>query len=151
MFAGEPINFTEKRAVMHVALRNRSGRPMTVNGRDVMPDVRAALDHMRAFSESVRGGAWLGYTGLRITDVVNIGIGGSDLGPAMVARALTPCARWASHALRVERRRRAPRRHAAIAPPGDDAFHDRVETFDAGNDDQRALGAPQVVPGPRQG
>ena len=90
MFAGEPINVTEKRAVMHVALRNRSGRPMTVNGRDVMPDVRAALDHMRSFSESVRGGAWLGYTGLRITDVVNIGIGGSDLGPAMVARALTP-------------------------------------------------------------
>ena len=93
MFAGEPINVTERRAVLHVALRNRSSRPMTVDGRDVMPDVRAALDHLRSFSESVRSGKWLGYTGLRITDVVNIGIGGSDLGPAMVARALTPYAR----------------------------------------------------------
>jgi glucose-6-phosphate isomerase len=90
MFAGEPINVTEKRAVLHVALRNRSSRPMTVNGRDVMPEVRAALDHLRSFSESVRNGKWLGYTGLRITDVVNIGIGGSDLGPAMVAQALAP-------------------------------------------------------------
>ena len=90
MFAGAPINFTEQRAVLHVALRNRSNRPMRVSGRDVMPEVRGALDHMRAFAEAVRGGKWLGYTGLRITDVVNIGIGGSDLGPAMVAQALTP-------------------------------------------------------------
>jgi glucose-6-phosphate isomerase len=90
MFAGAPINSTEQRAVLHVALRNRSGRPMSVNGRDVMPDVRAALDHMRLFSEAVRSGKRLGYTGLRITDIVNIGIGGSDLGPAMVAQALTP-------------------------------------------------------------
>lgn len=90
MFAGERINFTEQRAVLHVALRNRSTRPMSVDGRDVMPDVRAALEHMRTFSEAVRAGRWLGYTGLRITDVVNIGIGGSDLGPAMVTQALTP-------------------------------------------------------------
>jgi glucose-6-phosphate isomerase len=90
MFAGEPINITEQRPVLHVALRNRSSRPMPIAGRDVMPDVRAALEHMRAFSESVRSGRWVGYTGLRITDVVNIGIGGSDLGPAMVAQALTP-------------------------------------------------------------
>jgi len=90
MFAGTPINNTEKRPVLHVALRNRSHRPMIVNGRDVMPDVRAALDHIRSFSEAVRSGKWLGYTGMRITDVVNIGIGGSDLGPAMVAQALTP-------------------------------------------------------------
>ncbi|HEX6164600.1 MAG TPA: hypothetical protein VFZ31_14615, partial [Vicinamibacterales bacterium] len=90
MFAGAPINNTEKRAVLHVALRNRSNRPMLVDGRDVMPDVRAALDHIRSFSEAVRSGRWLGYTGLRITDVVNIGIGGSDLGPAMVAQALAP-------------------------------------------------------------
>ena len=93
MFAGQPVNVTERRAVLHVALRNRSGRPMTVDGRDVMPEVRAALDHMRSFSESVRSGKWLGYTGLRITDVVNIGIGGSDLGPAMVTQALAPYAR----------------------------------------------------------
>jgi glucose-6-phosphate isomerase len=90
MFAGEPINFTEHRAVMHVALRNRSARPMPVGGQDVMPEVRDALEHIRAFSEAVRSGKWLGYSGLRITDVVNIGIGGSDLGPAMVTQALTP-------------------------------------------------------------
>ena len=90
MFAGEPINLTERRAVLHVALRNRSARAILVNGRDVMPDVRAALDHVRTFSEAVRGGAWTGYSGLRITDVVNIGIGGSDLGPAMATAALAP-------------------------------------------------------------
>jgi glucose-6-phosphate isomerase len=90
MFAGDAINLTEQRAVLHVALRNRSSRPMMVNGRDVMPDVRKALDHIRSFSEAVRSGQWLGYTGLRITDVVNIGIGGSDLGPAMAAEALRP-------------------------------------------------------------
>jgi glucose-6-phosphate isomerase len=90
MFAGEPINNTEQRAVLHVALRNRSTRPFSIAGRDVMPDVRGALEHMRTFSEAVRSGRWVGYSGLRITDVVNIGIGGSDLGPAMVAQALTP-------------------------------------------------------------
>lgn len=90
MFAGEPINATEHRAVLHVALRNRSNRPMTVDGRDVMPDVRAALDHIRRFTEAVRGGQWTGYTGMRISDIVNIGIGGSDLGPAMAVQALTP-------------------------------------------------------------
>jgi glucose-6-phosphate isomerase len=93
MFAGEPINNTEHRAVLHVALRNRSTRPMTVDGHDVMPDVRQALDHIRGFSEAVRGGTWLGYSGLRISDVVNIGIGGSDLGPAMVTAAMAPYAR----------------------------------------------------------
>ncbi|MGE3276689.1 MAG: glucose-6-phosphate isomerase [Vicinamibacterales bacterium] len=92
MFAGAPINSTEKRAVYHVALRNRSDRPMRVDGQDVMPEVAAALDHMRTFSEAVRGGSWTGYSGLRITDVVNIGIGGSDLGPAMVTEALGPYA-----------------------------------------------------------
>jgi glucose-6-phosphate isomerase len=90
MFAGEPINNTEHRAVLHVALRNRSGRPMAVKGLDVMPEVHAALEHLRVFSDRVRSGAWVGYTGQRISDVVNIGIGGSDLGPAMVAQALAP-------------------------------------------------------------
>jgi glucose-6-phosphate isomerase len=79
--------------VLHVALRNRSGQPLVVDGRDVMPDVRAALDHMREFSDAVRSGAWRGYTGQRITDVVNVGIGGSDLGPAMAVEALAPYAR----------------------------------------------------------
>ena len=90
MFAGEAINNTEGRAVLHVALRNRSGRRIHVGGRDVMPDVRAALEHLRTFSEAVRSGEWRGYTGMRITDVVNVGIGGSDLGPAMATLALTP-------------------------------------------------------------
>ena len=90
MFAGEPINLTENRAVLHVALRNRGGRPILVDGRDVMPDVNAALQHMRTFSDAVRGGAWTGYTGKPIRDIVNIGIGGSDLGPVMVTEALRP-------------------------------------------------------------
>jgi glucose-6-phosphate isomerase len=90
MFAGEPINLTEGRAVLHTALRNFSSRPIQVNGKDVMPEVRAALDHMQKFSESVRSGAWTGYTGKPIRTVVNIGIGGSDLGPVMVCEALRP-------------------------------------------------------------
>jgi glucose-6-phosphate isomerase len=88
MFGGERINHTENRPVLHVALRNRSDRPMLVDGRDVMPAVRNVLSRMRAFSDSVRSGAAPGHTGERITDVVNIGIGGSDLGPLMVCEAL---------------------------------------------------------------
>lgn len=90
MFAGEKINFTEHRAVLHTALRNRSDTPVYVDGEDVMPAVRAVLSHMRRFSEAVRSGQWRGYTGQPITDVVNIGIGGSDLGPVMVCEALKP-------------------------------------------------------------
>jgi glucose-6-phosphate isomerase len=90
MFAGEPINLTEGRAVLHVALRNFSSRPILVGGKDVMPEVRAALDHMRSFCEAVRSGAWKGYTGKPIRSIVNIGIGGSDLGPVMVTEALRP-------------------------------------------------------------
>jgi glucose-6-phosphate isomerase len=92
MFAGEKINITENRAVLHTALRNRSNTPVLVDGKDVMPDVNAVLAQMRDFSESVRSGKWLGYTGKRITDIVNIGIGGSDLGPVMVCDALKPYA-----------------------------------------------------------
>ena len=92
MFAGDAINSTEGRAVLHIALRNRSPRAIRVDGRDVMPDVLAALDHLRQFSAAVRSGAWTGHTGARITDVVNIGIGGSDLGPVMATAALAPCA-----------------------------------------------------------
>ncbi|HID33908.1 MAG TPA: glucose-6-phosphate isomerase, partial [Anaerolineae bacterium] len=90
MFSGQKINVTEKRAVLHVALRNRSNRPIHVDGEDVMPEVNRVLERMRVFSERVRSGEWRGFTGKRITDVVNIGIGGSDLGPKMVVRALTP-------------------------------------------------------------
>ncbi len=90
MFAGERINVTEGRAVLHVALRNRSNTPILVDGQDVMPEVNRVLDQMRRFTESVRAGEWVGHTGKRITDVVNIGIGGSDLGPVMVSEALKP-------------------------------------------------------------
>jgi len=90
MFNGEHINVTEDRAVLHVALRNRSNKPILVDGKDVMPGVNAELEHMKTFSEAVRSGEWKGYTGKQITDVVNIGIGGSDLGPLMVVEALEP-------------------------------------------------------------
>ena len=88
MFNGDKINSTEDRAVLHVALRNRSNRPVLVDGKNVMPEVNAVLAHMKEFSEAVRSGIWKGYTGQGITDVVNIGIGGSDLGPVMVTEAL---------------------------------------------------------------
>ena len=90
MFEGQPINTTEGRAVLHMALRNRSNRAMLVDGRDVMPDVNAVLARMGAFSQGVRGGSIAGATGKRFSDVVNIGIGGSDLGPAMATLALAP-------------------------------------------------------------
>jgi glucose-6-phosphate isomerase len=88
MFTGDKINLTEDRAVLHTALRNRSDRPVLVDGRDVMPDVRAVLKRLRGFTQKVRAGKWLGYTGKPIRDIVNIGIGGSDLGPVMVCQAL---------------------------------------------------------------
>ena len=88
MFAGEHINGSEDRAVLHVALRNRSNRPIYFDGEDVMPEVNAVLDHMETFVEAVQSGEWRGYAGDAITDVVNIGVGGSDLGTRMVCRAL---------------------------------------------------------------
>ena len=89
-FDGEKINCTEQRAVLHVALRNRSERPIHVDGEDVMPGINSVLQKMAKFSDSVRSGQWTGYTNKRMTDVVNIGIGGSDLGPVMVTEALKP-------------------------------------------------------------
>ncbi len=97
MFNGAKINVTEDRAVLHVALRNRSNRPIFVDGQDVMPQVNAVLAKMRKFSDAVRTGEWKGYTGQAITDVVNIGIGGSDLGPKMVTEALKPYAQAGLH------------------------------------------------------
>lgn len=88
MFSGEKINRTEDRAVLHIALRNRSNTPIMVDGEDVMPQVNAVLAKMKSFSERIISGEWKGYTGKAITDVVNIGIGGSDLGPYMVTEAL---------------------------------------------------------------
>jgi glucose-6-phosphate isomerase len=90
MFSGERINATEGRPVLHTALRNRSNTPVYVDGKDVMQDVNRVLDQMKTFSEAIISGSWKGYTGKSITDVVNIGIGGSDLGPVMVTEALRP-------------------------------------------------------------
>lgn len=89
-FSGVHINITEDRAVLHTALRNRGNAPLLVDGKDVLPDVRAVLKHMKEFTNQVLSGEWKGYTGKKITDVVNIGIGGSDLGPLMVTEALKP-------------------------------------------------------------
>lgn len=90
MYSGEKINNTENRAVLHIALRNRSNSPIIVDGEDVMPKVNAVLEKIKGFCEKVQGGAWKGYSGKSITDIVNIGIGGSDLGPYMVTEALKP-------------------------------------------------------------
>ncbi len=98
MFSGQKINVTEGRAVLHVALRNRSNRPIPVDGKDVMPEVNAVLDKMRGFVARIHSGEWKGYTGKEITDVVNLGIGGSDLGPVMVTHAL---AHYAKPGIRV--------------------------------------------------
>ncbi len=92
MFKGDKINFTENRSVLHIALRNRSQRPILSERKDVMPGVNKVLAHMRVFSDKVRSGAWHGYTGKPITDIINIGIGGSDLGPVMATEALKPYA-----------------------------------------------------------
>ncbi|RYE28540.1 MAG: glucose-6-phosphate isomerase, partial [Hyphomicrobiales bacterium] len=90
MFAGEPINTTEGRAVLHTALRNQSGRPVKVDGVDVMPEVNAVLERMSAFAQGIRSGTIAAADGERFSDVVSIGIGGSDLGPVMATLALAP-------------------------------------------------------------
>jgi len=90
MFSGKRINETENRAVLHTALRNRSHDPVVLDGRDIMPDVIAELRHIETFSHALASGQWKGYSGQRISDIVNIGIGGSDLGPVMVTEALKP-------------------------------------------------------------
>jgi glucose-6-phosphate isomerase len=97
MFGGAKINTTEGRAVLHTALRNRANRPVLVDGQDVMPEVNRVLAQMREFSAAIRSGDWRGATGQAITDVVNIGIGGSDLGPVMVCEALKPFAQAGLH------------------------------------------------------
>uniref|UniRef100_A0A8D2KXR5 Glucose-6-phosphate isomerase n=1 Tax=Varanus komodoensis TaxID=61221 RepID=A0A8D2KXR5_VARKO len=97
MFTGEKINFTENRAVLHIALRNRSNTPVLVEGKDVVPEVNKVLEKMKQFCQKVRSGDWKGYTGKAITDVVNVGIGGSDLGPLMVTEALKPYSKGGPH------------------------------------------------------
>src|SRR5258708_26324152 len=90
MFDGAMINQTEHRSVLHIALRNRSNAAINVHGKDVMPEVNRVLDQMKSFSSRLLSGEWKGYTGKSITDIVNLGIGGSDLGPLMVTEALKP-------------------------------------------------------------
>ncbi len=97
MFSGEKINHTENRAVLHTALRYRGEKPVLVNGKDVMPEVLSELDKMREYSDSIRNGHWLGYSGKPIIDIVNIGVGGSDLGPVMVSEALHPYGKVGLH------------------------------------------------------
>ena len=101
MFRGDKINFTEKRAVLHTALRYQGSDPILADGEDVMPKVRAVLEKMRVFCDRVRSGAWKGHTGKPIRHVVNIGIGGSDLGPVMITEALRPYANDASGERRI--------------------------------------------------
>ena len=130
MFAGEAINTTEQRAVLHTALRNRSGQPVLVNGTDVMPDIQAVLDRMRRFTDTVRNGVWRGFSGKPITDIVNIGIGGSDLGPLMVTEALRP---YAMRELRMHFVSNIDATHIAevlrVAPPETTLFIVASKTF----------------------
>ncbi len=128
MFAGERVNVTEDRAALHVALRAPRGTRIEVDGHDVVPDVHEVLDRMSAFAERVRTGEWTGATGERMRAVVNIGIGGSDLGPHMAVEALRDSHR-SRHDLpvRLERRRRRHRRGHARPRPGDDLVHRVVE------------------------
>ena len=90
MFRGEKINFTENRSVLHIALRRPADQPLKVDGKDVMPEVEKVRQQMKAFSEKVRSGEWKGYTGQPVSDIVNIGIGGSDLGPSWSRRPSSP-------------------------------------------------------------
>ncbi len=143
LFAGEAVNNTERRAAMHMALRNRSDRPMPVDGRDVMPDVRAELAKMREFVTGVHEGRITGAKGARFTDVVNIGIGGSDLGIVMATEALgaLPQSRHAA-ALRVEHRRRRAGRSDRAGEPGDHAVRHLLQDVHHARDvEQRQCGA----------
>ena len=130
MFGGEQINITENRAVLHVACVRRERASIVVDGENVVPDVHAVLDRMAAFRRAVRSGEWTGHTGKRIRNIVNIGIGGSDLGPVMAYEALRHYSA-ARHdlPLRLERRRHRFRRGVARPRPGRDAVHRRSKTF----------------------
>ena len=139
MFRGDKINITENRAVLHVALRAPPDEHIVVDGEDVVPEVHAVLDKMADFAARVRSGEWKGHTGKRIRNVVNIGIGGSDLGPVMAYEALRHYTD-ARHdlPLRVERGRHRLRRGHARSRPGGDAVHRLVQDLHhAGDDDQR--------------
>ena len=138
-FSGEKINITENRAVLHAALRAPKGAKIFVDGKNVVPEVHAVLDKMAAFSKRVRSGAWKGHTGKRIKNIVNIGIGGSDLGPVMAYEALQALQRARFDvSLRVERGRHRFRGGDARPGSGGNAVHRFFQNIhDAGDDDQR--------------
>ena len=151
MFAGKHINTTEDRAVLHVALRMPPGSVLEVDGQDVVGDVQAVLDKMGDLSDRIRSGAWTGATGKRIAAVVNIGIGGSDLGPAMATIALADGAQaGADEPVRLERRPgRSLCRHAR-SRPGDDAVrHQLQDLHHAGDTHQRRRGTRLAPRRPR--
>ena len=143
MFRGDKINVTENRAVLHVALRAPRGASIIVDGQNVVPEVHAVLDKMADFSNRVRSGDWKGHTGKRIRNVINIGIGGSDLGPVMAYEALKHYSeREHDVPLRLQRRRHRFRRSGARSRSRGDAVHRLLQDLHhAGDDDQRAHGA----------
>ena len=142
MFTGARINTTENRPVLHIALRNRSGKPILVDGRDVMPEVDGVLDRMAAFADGVRSGAIAATDGGKFTDVVNIGIGGSRPRAGDGDAGAGALSRRAAVALRLQRRRRAYPRHAGRARPEAHAGHHRLEDLHHHrDDDQRPHGA----------
>ena len=142
MFRGERINITENRAVLHVALRAPKNATITLDGKNVVPEVHAVLDRMTAFSNRVRSGEWLGHTGKRIRNIVNIGIGGSDLGPVMAYEAL----KHYSDRARLERRRHRFRGSYPRPQSGRDTIHCFVQDFHHSRDnDQRGNRARVAV------
>ena len=139
MFAGTHINISENRAVLHTALRLPRDAKLIVDGQNVVSDVHSVLDAMGDFTDRLRSGEWTGATGKRISTVVNIGIGGSDLGPVMVVPgAAALCRRRHLGAIRLQRRSRRPDREAGRLRPGHNAFHRRIQdVYHAGDADQR--------------
>ena len=152
MFSGEKINVTENRAVLHVALRNRSNRPILVDGKDVMPEVNRVLAQMKQFCYNVRSGLWKGYTGKAITDIVNVGIGGSDLGPVMATEALKPIRRPAGRCTSspTSMAPTSPETLKTLAPETDTLYHRLQDLHHPGDDDQRAVGQALVPLGRRR-
>ena len=123
MFNGGKINQTERRSVLHIALRNRANTPILSDGEDVMPEVNRVLNQMKVFSDNLIQGKWKGFTGKSITDIVNIGIGGSDLGPYMVTEALKPLLANHNTTFRIQRRWYPHRRDGEEIKPGDNPFY----------------------------
>ena len=147
MFTGARINTTENRPVLHIALRNRANTPILVDGKNVMPEVNEVLERMGAFATGVRSGSIKASDGGRFTDVVNIGIGGSDLGPVMATLALAPYHDGPRSHYRLERRRRAYPRHAGGPRSAAHADHHRVQDLHHHRDDDQRPHRPGLAAG----